>query len=321
MAEMEKITDPLLVRLLQQNREEMNHLWANYTYLNRQADPDIFLEMWSDWLKHCGEINSLPPEEDFIIYYRLSLEMFIQYSFRNPVFLDRDIAHFLASILPFQKQDPAFLSGIRKVIDKLLVISLDSTQNWVMNMIGFSSAVSDKKLWQEVGLVQAWLAGMSQYRQEALYILETIPEAIWKQVCPGQSDRRIVEALKQDPWLGLPGYAPRFTTDTLILEGFRGYGGNFTAPPVIIGWEEGLLLRTGELYWICFADAYGVVVVADGRQKEALPPSDTHSGNPDFLADCPAEWPREISSSLNLDGAVWYTSPLSFHLFVQAGNK
>ncbi|MDE9364980.1 hypothetical protein PZ938_05120 [Luteipulveratus sp. YIM 133132] len=148
---------------------------------------------------------------------------------------------------------------------------------WARRMAAATGAwpgeVSDEDL-RRLGVVAAWRAGHVRLRGTAMRISGGLPEPVLDAAL-GVSDAR--EALQRNKvrplwWPDGDGWPRR-------VGGFRGFGGPWRTPPVVLDgdgaeWQ----VRTREGDWTVVADAFGAAVVPRGESPAAGRPAAAERG-------------------------------------------
>jgi hypothetical protein len=120
---------------------------------------------------------------------------------------------------------------------------------------------------RSLGQVLAWCHGLAHYRDGALMEAARLKPELAAAVF-GQQRRddnadgataweSVAEALRGDRWYR-PGIVESTAPYLLATRGsFRGDGGLFLDPPVLLTTDQGVLTRSGESCWLMTADAFG----------------------------------------------------------------
>lgn len=144
------------------------------------------------------------------------------------------------------------------------------------------------------GQLAAWRCGMAAYRRDALQVARTLPGGIVTAIL-GEAD---LDRFAADPWHGRAD-----ATSPVRVGGFRGFGGPFLRPPLIVGVEaDGVVVTDGDAQWLVLADAFGSAVVRTG------PETPQAAEAPPDLAGVPV---GEITSAAALPGTSVVTSALT----------
>lgn len=140
---------------------------------------------------------------------------------------------------------------------------------WLESMQRVASHCESIEQLLTAGRIAAWQAGMVQYRPAALAAapeLATPLAALALGIDGGTPSEALKAAFSRmagDPWLtceaalGAPAASP---TLRLVAQAgaFRGFGGVFMRPPVVMARDGQLIVSDGLMQWKMLADAYGV---------------------------------------------------------------
>ena len=252
-----------LARALDRRREHYNALFASARHSYRQLDAEAFGSYLATtgnellaWAEGAGDeaIDALT-----LAFYDIALEgvgtRLLGPSSRLPV-IDACLGTLLSG------PNPLLLARPRRVLASLIngLHSLATTpggrpEQWTSLMKGTlrvaatvdPSPSKAAALWLESGQVAAWRAGMACYREGALRLARTLPEALALAALGLESSGAVpvgvlLDRLEADPWL-LPGVASSEQVPQGSLKvvrrvgGFVGFGGAFSRPPWLVTWE------------------------------------------------------------------------------------
>ncbi len=139
------------------------------------------------------------------------------------------------------------------------------------------------------GQIAAWRAGLAHFREGALAVADTLPEALALQAV-GAAENDAWPTLRQgfraDPWF-VPGVAATHEPRVAGRAGaFRGFGGLFTRPPLVAGDGRQWFVRDEDRCWLLTADAFGATFHRASKeefdqaaQQPPMPPSLRVSAN------------------------------------------
>lgn len=138
---------------------------------------------------------------------------------------------------------------------------------WLTTMRRAGPYCGDVEILLAAGQVAGWLAGLAQYRPDALELCRSLPPLLLESLFGLTGDRPpsayagILERLATDPWLTPRAAALSPVPRRLVLVrragAFRGFGGQFLAPPTV-GWSDGhFYAQDGDNWWLLTADAFG----------------------------------------------------------------
>lgn len=114
----------------------------------------------------------------------------------------------------------------------------------------------------DAGLVAAWLSGLPQYRASALERAARLPPAVLAALLDTAPDAALLTRLAADPWFR-PGPPPLPLAAVRAQVGdFRGLGGEFRQPPVVVGDGETVHAVSPGWTGLLCADAWGAQLIA-----------------------------------------------------------
>ncbi|OWQ83744.1 hypothetical protein CDN98_21590 [Roseateles terrae] len=158
-----------------------------------------------------------------------------------------------------------------------------------------------------LGKVLAWRAGLAQFRPGALQAAASLPDALQRAAlqAPSQSD---VEAwrgtLASSPWAG-----PQARPEGWTLGGFTGFDGRFAAPPALRVASNGMLVRSGDRYFLAIADACGAVLMPATAQEFDLAAPPKRPASVQWHGQTLVVSGREVPIDLPQEGLVLAASP------------
>jgi hypothetical protein len=131
---------------------------------------------------------------------------------------------------------------------------------WIDTMERLASQCADGRSFLTLGHIVAWRAGMAHLRESALVATDSLSDSLVLEAISGGSHperwTEIRDRLLADPWFDPAN--PATTARVVARAGaFRGFGGLFTEPPVVVMVGEQLFARDGNSYWLVKADAFG----------------------------------------------------------------
>lgn len=109
--------------------------------------------------------------------------------------------------------------------------------------------------------VAAWRSGLAHFRLSALAKAHSLPSelALAALDAAGQDWREISAKLVADPWF-TPTQSEGDVAQGLRVGAFRGFGGQFTVPPVLGTFNDQIFVRSGDDVWLLTADAFGATL-------------------------------------------------------------
>jgi hypothetical protein len=129
--------------------------------------------------------------------------------------------------------------------------------------------------------VAAWRSGLAHFRPSALAKAQSLPPALALTAldAAGQDWNEIYSKLMADPWF-TPAQSQGRAAQGLRVGAFRGFGGQFTVPPVLSTFNEQIFVRSGDDVWLLVADAFGATLHRATAEEFALGGTSPTTGNP-----------------------------------------
>jgi hypothetical protein len=171
---------------------------------------------------------------------------------------------------------------------------------WIARMVAVTACAAGPDELLAAGQVAAWCSGMAAYRSQALDVADALAPAVAAAAlgCSGADDLApVLERLRADPWFDPT--APSVVSGGVAgvrreVGAFRGFGGTFLRPPVLVAVDEHVRVTDGAESWLVFADAFGSAVV------RAPGPAPTTSSTVGAGFDAPP--PPELADVAELTG-------------------
>jgi hypothetical protein len=145
-------------------------------------------------------------------------------------------------------------------------------QEWTARMTGIAAACQNANDLLVCGSILAWRCGMPQYRQSALEKIGLLPPELTTRVLDLAPDTapeqlpEVIRSLQLNPWIlpqdALSGYKTRGELKMVGKAGaFRGFAGQFLAPPVVACVNGELIAFDGEVAWRLYADIHNSLLL------------------------------------------------------------
>jgi len=133
---------------------------------------------------------------------------------------------------------------------------------WIEIMEKLGPQCTDADTFLKLGQVSAWRAGLAHFRQGAIVAADSLPEVVALSALGAKADStwsNLRAKLQVDPWFepasaGQEALGMRVVT---AVGSFRGFGGLFVEPPVVVPYGEHFLTRSNGDSWLLTADAFG----------------------------------------------------------------
>jgi hypothetical protein len=221
--------------------------------------------------------------------YELSLDLvgqeFLGPRSRYPALVE-GWQHLLVALAPRVAEAPRLLPGaVTNALYQLATTPGARPREWMQALVTLSPLCADVDTLLQAAQVVAWRAGLAHYRASALrrcagldpaagLVALGIPIADRPPVSPDLFQAALAR-LQTDPWLD-PAAALRDDIPARRLQlirrvgAFRGFGGQFLAPPTISVVDGQFVVSDGDTHWRLFADRFGATLhrtVAPSRDK------------------------------------------------------
>jgi hypothetical protein len=199
---------------------------------------------------------------------------------------------------------------------------------------GLAEACPDAPTLLRVGQVAAWRAGLAHFRLDALEIVTRLaavnePLANAALGLPEESPaplEAVIDRLLANPWLSpaaatrsMPAPAAPLRLVARVGD-FRGLGGEFLTPPLVMAVEGRLVAKEGERCWWLAADVFGATLYRapdpEVKPQTAVPPAWKGALDAVKLAGYPH--PQTITSLAVTDTTLAGTSSLSHRVHLLA---
>jgi hypothetical protein len=161
------------------------------------------------------------------------------------------------------------LGSLSNAAHHLAVTSDSHAEIWRSRLAALAPRCSTADELLIVAQLLAWRAGLAHFRASALAAADALPPelAIDALDAPsGANWSEVRDAYLSNPWFGCD---TRATHDRRV-GAFRGFGGLFVTPPLVMRSGSHILVRSGDESWILVADSFGATL---------------HRASPDEIAD------------------------------------
>jgi hypothetical protein len=274
---MDNLVTGAFARILETNRSRFNAKFAEARHIYPTLQPEVFAEHLCATVapivrqveEHCPDRTA----EVVVVLYELSLDLVGQ-AFLGGQSRHAAIATGWKELLPMLPQHVAAEPGrcvgaITNALYNLSVTGGARPQQWMEHVRRLAPLCPDVSSLLRAASVAAWVSGLAHFRQQALDICRGLGPPV---VCaalglPVDGDavavQAMVERLFADPWLNpassLKNPGPTRRLGVVARVGaFRGFGGPFVAPPVVVGTAEGsFVIKDGDSFWLLTADRFG----------------------------------------------------------------
>jgi hypothetical protein len=170
-------------------------------------------------------------------------------------------AGFYVDIKPLLQQNPAeVFSDIGNLLNNLFSSDADFPVRWVKLMTSVSPSLISFTLLQQTGLVCAWMSGLAHYRESALQQLESLPEALVRELfklSTGHNIKQHIAAIEFNRWLATDDNQASHLQLQSRVGSCSLLDGNFPVPPQVFAFDDQFFVRSGNLAWRLYVDLFG----------------------------------------------------------------
>lgn len=133
---------------------------------------------------------------------------------------------------------------------------------WIEITEQLGSQCADADSFLKLGQVAAWRAGLAHFRPGAIAGADALPETLALAALGATSDSRWTDVRAQllaNPWFDPATTRKESPVPRVIAQvgSFRGFGGMFVEPPLVVGMGENFLARSNSECWLLTADLFG----------------------------------------------------------------
>lgn len=168
-------------------------------------------------------------------------------------------------IIAIVQQEPAkTFTQTGNLLSHLNALDPGHPQEWLTIMSRVTGVLEGHAQLTQTGLVCAWMAGLAHYRESALRQLTTLPETVARKLLelPDVRDlKQYLDELTKNRWLTVQSAANDNPVSTHGLKARVGsctlLGGDLPAPPEVFAGDGQFFVRSGDLVWQLYVDAYG----------------------------------------------------------------
>lgn len=168
-------------------------------------------------------------------------------------------------------QQPAVVLGLlSNAVLYLESIPRTRHNEWLDGMVALAARIESVPQLQAIGQILAWRCGVAHFRTGALEAAERLPEPLALAACGGNASDSwsvVRQRIVSDPW-----WRPDAPSVMRIEIGeFAGFGGQFCEPPEVRAHAGTFTVRSGAMYYLLIADAYGAVLhSSDAAEHDVL---------------------------------------------------
>ena len=316
---MAALIEGALALALERNRERLNARVA----AARLGGSAIDLASFGEHLQRCvapaveavAQLDEASSDRTAVALFELSLELFSTELFARHPLLDAAWSELLPLVPRVLRYDARRVAGAMTNAIVTLSASSEASSRWLATMKQIAPILSDAQHFFDAGRVTAWRVGMAEYRARALDLLPSLDERIVAAIFGLQSSVRpseLAQALLADRWLD-PAAPPAARTRRLIgrAGSFRGFGGEFLAPPRVGRSGGRIIVGSADARWELHADAFGIAL-------SPLRSTETPQASRDFAEMKNFVEVIEPSTTASIDGLTAVTLRYSHSILVFA---
>lgn len=204
-------------------------------------------------------------------------------------------------------QGDAFARAITNALHALATHGTADASLWLGHLAAAEGRVADLPAFMDCGVVAAWRVGMAQYRETALEAAARLPVTVAAALLriPAQEVPRLIRSWRTDPWAELRGAGPKAPLCVAAVGGFRGFGGPFLTPPVVVSQGERLVAFDAERSWTVVADRFGSTLLPNRVEDYD---AEDHPGHPSIDQRGQVRFGRETVQLRDLAGPSSFAS-------------
>jgi len=330
-------------RILQSHRDRYNAKFAEARWHRPKLEPEAWASLLRTTVAPIVEaVDRVQPElaaEAAEALYDLALELLGQ-DLLGPRSPHPAVAAGWEALLPrlgrFVANAPRQVAGsVTNALYNLSTTRGARPMDWIGSLSSLAEACPDTLTLLQLGQVMAWRAGLAHYRLDALEIVTrlaaaNVPLAGAALGLPADEPvplEGVIDRLLANPWLSPiaaagPAQAPSAPLRLVARVGdFRGLGGEFLTPPLVMAADGRLVVKEGERWWFLAADVFGATLYRAPEQgvkpQTIVPPE--WKGALEAVKQAGYPHPQTISSLAAIDTTLATTSSLSHrvHLFAR----
>ena len=201
---------------------------------------------------------------------------------------------------------------------------------WIEIMEQLGPQCADADVFLRLGQVAAWRAGLAHFREGAIAAGDALPESLALAALGAKSPSTWTDVrtrLLGNPWYDPASTAKNSSAIRMVAQAgwFRGFGGLFVEPPLVVSSGEHFLARSNGDCWLLTADVFGATFHrASMKEFEAgerrLPPGLQVKGSRVAFNGNRLEFPAlgEFTSATANATTLALTSPLTHSIVLVA---
>ena len=263
-----------LASILRSGRSDFNARFIAARRIYPALQPDVFTEFLrtavDDLVSAVGTVAPERAGEVTIAAYDAALELVGQKlagqepnSGSRLQLVDEGWRRVLPTIAHIVATSPArVISAVCNAIHQLASASGVRPKEWIEIMEKLGPQCGDADMFLKLGQVAAWKAGFAHFRQGAIIAGDGLPEALALAALGAKSGSTWVDVrarLLSNPWFDPAGAAEESSAIRVVAQvgSYRGFGGLFIEPPLVVATGEYFLARSNNECWLLTADLFG----------------------------------------------------------------
>ena len=329
-------------RILRSDRSRFNAKFAEARWRRPRLEPEAWAALLRTTVAPIVEaVNQVQPEqtvEAAEALYDLALELMGQEVLGPRAPYGAVVAgweRLLPRLARFVAAAPRQVAGsVTNALYNLSTTPGARPLEWIDLLLGLADACPDAATLLRAGQAAAWRAGLAHFRYDALEIITelatvNLPLASASLGLPADYSAPlevVIDRLLANPWLS-PTAATHATSSLAAplrlvarVGDFRGLGGEFLTPPVVVGAEGRLVVNEGGRWWWLAADVFGATL--QRAPELAVKPQTAVPAKWKALLQAakPAGYPhpQSITSVAATDATLAVTSSLSHRVHLLA---
>ncbi len=155
-------------------------------------------------------------------------------------------------------QDPQLLIDLSNAVLHISIHNDEAVRGWLNSMVQLAPRCQTPRELRAFGQLAAWRNGLAHFRHGALDASASVEPSLGLDLFASTGSwPTLLKQLRADAWFD-PNRLPTSAPALLATRGsFRGLGGLFLDPPVLISIGDERFVRSGQLCWRMAADAFG----------------------------------------------------------------
>lgn len=154
------------------------------------------------------------------------------------------------------------IPAVCNAIHQLAATPAARPKEWIEITEKLGPQCADAEMFLKLGQVAAWRAGFAHFRQGAIAAGDALPGSLVLAALGARSDLTWADVRAQllaNPWFDPAGARNESAAIRVVAQvgSFRGFGGLFAEPPLVVAAGEHFLARSNSECWLLTADLFG----------------------------------------------------------------